>query len=106
VELRDRLDARVEAIFACGLLDEARWLTARFGEAMPPRLPIGYAEAVAVVQGRLPIEEALRRVQAAHRQYARRQVIWLRREPDVEWLAPPVDVDALARRVNAWREAK
>ena len=104
-ELKARLDARVEAIFAGGILEEARWLLERFGEALPPRLPIGYAEAVAVVRGGLPVREAIRRVQAAHRQYARRQVIWLRREPGVEWLTTPVDVDALARRVSMARAA-
>jgi tRNA dimethylallyltransferase len=92
-------------MFAGGLLDEAGWLVERFGDQLPARLPIGYAEAVAVVRGAQPLAVALRAVQAAHRQYARRQVIWLRREPGVEWLAPPVDPDALARRVSAWRVA-
>lgn len=104
--LRARLEARVEAMFAGGLLEEARWLVSQFGGELPPRLPIGYAEAVEVTRGRLALEEAIRRVQVAHRQYARRQVIWLRREPNVEWLAPPVDVEELARRVNAWRASK
>jgi tRNA dimethylallyltransferase len=103
--LTARLDARVEAIFAGGILEEARWLVERFGGELPARLPIGYAEAVAVVRGRLPLREAIRQVQAAHRQYARRQVIWLRREAGVEWLVPPVDAEALARRVTAWRAA-
>jgi tRNA dimethylallyltransferase len=99
-ELRARLDARVEAMFSGGLLDEARWLLGHFGGVPPPKLPIGYAEAVEVVRGNLPMVEAIRRVQASHRQYARRQVIWLRREQDVEWVKPPVDIEALARRVN------
>jgi tRNA dimethylallyltransferase len=104
--LAARLDARVEAIFAGGILEEARWLVERFGEAMPERLPIGYPEAVAVVRGALPLPEAIRRVQVAHRQYARRQVAWLRREPGVEWLTPPVELDVLARRVTAARAAE
>jgi tRNA dimethylallyltransferase len=66
---------------------------------LPDRLPIGYAEAAAHLAGALPLEEAVRRVQVAHRRYARRQVIWLRRERGVEWIAPPYDLDALARRV-------
>jgi tRNA dimethylallyltransferase len=102
-ELLSRLDARVEAMFARGLLEEARALLDRFGATLPPRLPIGYAEAVEVVRGALALDEAVRRVQAAHRQYARRQVIWLRREPGAEWIAPPIDLEGLARRVNAWR---
>jgi tRNA dimethylallyltransferase len=105
-QLRARLDARVEAMFAGGLLDEARWLVGRSGGALPPRLPIGYAEAVEVAAGSLALEEAIRLVQVAHRQYARRQVVWLRREQNVEWLTPPIDAEALARRVNAWRASK
>jgi tRNA dimethylallyltransferase len=101
--LRARLDGRVEAMFAGGLLEEGRWLLGRFGARLPAKLPIGYAEAVEVVRGNLALDAAIRQVQAAHRQYARRQVIWLRREPGVEWLTPPVDPEALARRVNAWR---
>ncbi|MBK9517080.1 MAG: tRNA (adenosine(37)-N6)-dimethylallyltransferase MiaA [Anaeromyxobacter sp.] len=103
--LRARIDARVEAIFQEGLLEEARALLARLGSPLPARLPIGYAEAAEVVEGRLPLDEAVRRVQAAHRQYARRQVVWLRRERGVEWLAPPVDPDEVARRVTAWWRA-
>jgi tRNA dimethylallyltransferase len=100
-ELHARIDARVRAMFERGILDEARALLARFGAALPAKLPIGYAEACAVVRGELEAEEAIRRVQVAHRQYARRQVIWLRRERGVEWLRPPVDVESLARRVEA-----
>ena len=103
--LHARIDARVEEMFRGGLLEEARALLARFGSPLPGRLPIGYAEAAAVVEGTLPLAEAVRRVQAAHRQYARRQLVWLRREPGVEWLAPPHDAETLARRVMGWRLA-
>jgi tRNA dimethylallyltransferase len=102
--LHQRIDARVEAMFREGLLDEARGLLERFGTQLPERLPIGYAEAAAVVRGTLPLDQAIRQVQAAHRRYARRQVIWLRREPNVEWIAPPVDLEALARRVTDGRQ--
>ena len=99
-ELHRRIDARVEEMFRGGLLDEARALDARFGAALPRRLPIGYPDAVACVRGEIPLDEAIRRVQVAHRRYARRQVMWLRREPGVEWIAPPYDAEALARRVT------
>ncbi len=98
--LHARIDARVVEMFAGGILDEARALVARTGGALPAKLPIGYAEAVACVRGELELAEAIRRVQVAHRRYARRQVIWLRRERGVEWIAPPVDVEVLARRVE------
>jgi tRNA dimethylallyltransferase len=98
--LHARIDARVREMFAGGLLDEARALVARFGDAVPEKLPIGYAEAIAVVRGALDAEEAIRRVQVAHRRYARRQVVWLRRERGVVWMRPPYDVEDLARRVE------
>lgn len=100
-ELHARIDARVAEMFAGGILDEARALAARFGEGVPARLPIGYAEALACVRGALPRDEAVRRVQVAHRRYARRQIVWLRKERGVEWIRPPLDVDGLARRVVA-----
>ena len=99
-ELHARIDARVTEMFAGGLLDEARALATRFGGEVPPRLPIGYAEALAYARGALPLEEAIRRVQVAHRRYARRQIVWLRKERGVEWIRPPYDVEALARRVD------
>jgi tRNA dimethylallyltransferase len=99
-ELHARIDARAAAMFGGGLLDEAHALLARHAGAPPAKLPIGYAEAIAVARGELAVEEAIRRVQVAHRRYARRQVIWLRRERGVEWIAPPFDADALARRVE------
>jgi tRNA dimethylallyltransferase len=97
--LHRRIDARVEAMFAGGLLEEARALIARFGERIPAKLPIGYAEAIALVRGERDAAEAIRRVQVETRRYARRQIIWLRRERGVEWIAPPWDPDALAQRV-------
>jgi len=99
-ELHARIDARVREMFEGGLLDEARALLARFDGALPPKLPIGYPEAVAAARGELPVEEAIRRVQVAHRRYARRQIVWLRKERGVEWIRPPFDVSAMARRVE------
>jgi tRNA dimethylallyltransferase len=98
-ELHARIDARVAEMFAGGLLDEARALAARFGGALPARLPIGYAEAHACATGALDLDEAIRRVRVAHRRYARRQIVWLRKERGVEWIRPPYDVEAVARRV-------
>jgi tRNA dimethylallyltransferase len=100
--LHARIDERVVEMFSGGLLDETRALQSRVGRPLPKRLPIGYAEAALVVEGSLDQAEAIRRVQVAHRRYARRQIIWLRREAGVEWLTPPVDAEALARRVRGW----
>ncbi|HET6437535.1 MAG TPA: tRNA (adenosine(37)-N6)-dimethylallyltransferase MiaA [Anaeromyxobacter sp.] len=105
-ELHARIDARAASMFQKGLLDEARDLLARGSGALPPRVPIGYAEAAAVVRGEMDLAQAVHRVRVAHRRYARRQIIWLRKEPGVRWLVPPYDVEALARRVEeSWAGA-
>jgi len=98
-ELHRRIDARVEAMFRSGILEEARRLVERFGDSIPPKLPIGYAAAIDVVLGRSAVEAAVRQVQVQTRRYARRQVIWLRAERGVEWVTPPWDIEGLARRV-------
>jgi tRNA dimethylallyltransferase len=100
-ELHRRIDARVPALFRGGLLDEAARLSAR-GAGLPEKLHIGYAEAAEVLAGRIELEEAIRRVQVAHRRYARRQIVWFRREQGLEWLAAPVDPDALAGEIGRW----
>jgi tRNA dimethylallyltransferase len=100
-ELHARIDARAATLFE-GLLEEAKALQERMRGELPHRLPIGYAEACEVLAGRITREEAVRRVQVAHRRYARRQLIWLRREPGAEWIRPPIDVDALAAGLRAW----
>ena len=77
----------------------AHWWSAS-AEALP-RLPIGYADAVACARGEIDREELAARIAQHHRRYARRQVIWLRREQDVEWLRPPFEPDALAQALRS-----
>lgn len=100
-ELHARIEARAAAMFDRGLLEETARLLERTHGPLPERMPIGYAEAAGILRGELSREEAVRRVQVSHRQYARRQVIWLRKEPGVRWVRPPYDADAIARCVEA-----
>ncbi|MGA8891517.1 MAG: tRNA (adenosine(37)-N6)-dimethylallyltransferase MiaA, partial [Anaeromyxobacteraceae bacterium] len=94
-ELHRRIAVRAAAITRGGIVEEARALVARWGDALP-RLPIGYEDAIACARGAIDPGELADRIAQLHRRYARRQVVWLRGEQDVEWLAPPVDVVALA----------
>jgi tRNA dimethylallyltransferase len=76
-------------------------LHGRIGAGEPlPRLPIGYADALACARGEIDLEGLGSRIALLHRRYARRQVIWLRREQDVEWIAPPFDPEGLARELR------
>ncbi|SJN32746.1 tRNA dimethylallyltransferase [Microbacterium esteraromaticum] len=95
-ELVTRLDGRVERMWADGLVDEVRTLR---GEGLTdgttaPRA-IGYAQALAELEGRMTAVAAVAETQALTRRYARRQVSWFKRYPGIEWLSPPVDAAAL-----------
>jgi tRNA dimethylallyltransferase len=100
-ELHRRIEVRALAMARGGLVDEARGLVDRFGTALP-RLPIGYEDALACARGEIGEDELAERIARLHRRYARRQVVWLRGEPDVEWLGPAVDAGEVVR---AWRSA-
>jgi tRNA dimethylallyltransferase len=84
--LRERLDARVAAMYRDGLVDETRALLARFPETARPFGTIGYKEAVRVVRGTMTETDAIAETQRRTRAYAKRQMTWLRSERNVHWL--------------------
>lgn len=95
--LVERLDRRVERMWADGLLDEVAALRARGLAASPTAgRAIGYAQALAQLSGDLTRDEAIAQTQALTRRYARRQVSWFRRYPGIRWTGPDADAAALA----------
>jgi len=84
--LRARCDARLEAMFAGGAVEEVEALIAR---GLDPDLPvmraIGVPQIAAFLAGEATRDEALERAQAATRQYAKRQFTWFRHQPPAEW---------------------
>ena len=95
-ELVERLDARVERMWQQGLLDEVAALRGRGLErgTTAPRA-IGYAQALAQLDGNIAEHEAIAQTQALTRRYARRQVSWFKRYPDLEWSDAPGSARAL-----------
>ena len=92
-ELVARLDARVEQMWADGLLGEVEGLRAAGLESgITARRAIGYAQALGQLNGELTREEAIAQTQALTRRYARRQVSWFRRYPHVRWRETSGDV--------------
>jgi len=101
-DLTNRIRCRVERMMAAGLIDEVRRLAARpAGLARGARQALGYAEVLDFLAGRLTEEELVPAIVAHTRQFARRQMTWLSRFPDVSWLdaAPDTPTDALADEV-------
>jgi tRNA dimethylallyltransferase len=80
--LRERVDARVEEMFAGGLVDEVRTVRGGYDLSRTVRQAIGVAEVCAYLDGELTLEEARRRMQARTRAYVRRQLTWMRKLPD------------------------
>src|SRR5581483_7626459 len=83
-----RIDARVDAMFASGLVDEVRRLNAAgYGCDLPALASIGYRECCAYLDGRCPLAEAIARAKTATHRLARMQATWLRRRAtDAVWL--------------------
>ena len=84
--LYERLNQRCGAMFAVGLVEETRGLLERYGPVKALDA-LGYRQALAVVRGEMSEEAAIAAAQQGHRNYAKRQLTWFRREPDVRWIA-------------------
>ena len=86
-DLYRRIDARVDGMLKAGLVQEVQGLLERGvpadGTAMQA---IGYKEIAAALRGETTLEEAAEQVKQASRRYAKRQLSWLRRDPDLHWI--------------------
>ena len=84
--LYERINQRAASMFEHGLVEETRRLLDTYGDAAGPLGSLGYRQAVQLLRGELTREAAIAAAQQAHRNYAKRQLTWFRREPDVQWL--------------------
>ncbi len=84
-DLYERLNRRAAAMFAAGLVEETRALVERYGQVKALD-SLGYRQALAVQKGTLSFEAGIMAAQQGHRNYAKRQLTWFRREPEVHWL--------------------
>ncbi len=88
-ELYRRIERRTEEMFKKGLVEEVRRLLALgYPPDCPPFEAIGYKEALAFVRGEIDLETAVRLVKKHTKEYARRQLMWLRREEGIIWIKP------------------
>ncbi len=84
--LYDRINRRAEQMFEAGLIEETKRLDEKYGDAAWPLASLGYKQARQFLRGELAREQAVQAAQQAHRNYAKRQMTWFRREPEVQWL--------------------
>ena len=98
--LYERINQRACRMFEDGLIEETQRLLQKYGATARPLASLGYKQAVQLLCGELTREQAVQAAQQAHRNYAKRQMTWFRREPEVRWLKgfgddPPIQQEAL-----------
>jgi tRNA dimethylallyltransferase len=98
-----RIDRRVAAMMAGGLLDEVRRLDAiGLREGVTASRALGYAQLLGVIDGHSSIEDATTLTAQTTRRFVRRQRSWFRRDPRIEWFDPAADpLDAALQRLRS-----
>lgn len=85
-QLYERINQRARAMFDHALVQETERILARYGESARPLASLGYKQARQLLNGELDRDSAILAAQQGHRNYAKRQMTWFRREPGVHWL--------------------
>jgi tRNA dimethylallyltransferase len=104
-ELYARIDARIDAMLAGGLVDEVQGL---LRQGYPPTLPnlsaIGYREIIAYLQGKTSLEEAIMLIKRATRVFVRRQANWFKtNDPTIYWFYPESQtVEEMILLITSW----
>ncbi|MGA8271199.1 MAG: tRNA (adenosine(37)-N6)-dimethylallyltransferase MiaA [Candidatus Sulfotelmatobacter sp.] len=99
--LYERINHRAEKMFKEGLIEEAQHLLEKYGDDLGPLSSLGYKQAAQFLHGELSREQALQAAQQAHRNYAKRQMTWFRREPELQWLRGFGDDEQIQRTAAA-----
>jgi tRNA dimethylallyltransferase len=86
-QLYGRINERAKKMFETGLIEETKALHEKYGDAAIPLQSLGYKQAMQHIRGEIDRKLALWAAQQAHRNYAKRQLTWFRREPGVHWFA-------------------
>jgi tRNA dimethylallyltransferase len=98
-----RIHARTDAMLAQGWMEEVQRLAASgMPENAKPFDFIGYRELRQVLRGEKKLEEARGAIQQATRQYAKRQMTWFRKDPNIHWLSGFGDDPDVQREAIEW----
>jgi tRNA dimethylallyltransferase len=103
VDLHTRINTRVDAMFARGLVGETRKLLQRGLEQNKTAMQaIGYRQVVEHLRGERPLAETIELVKSRTRQFARRQLTWFRRQLDPEWieLKPDESLEKCVQKIS------
>lgn len=101
-ELEERIGLRVQKRLDQGVLDEVRAVKKIENEHQGSNLfsTLGYSELSEHLEGKLTLEEAISRWSVAELQYAKRQHVWWKKQPQVVWFEQPVNTSSILARIT------
>jgi len=106
-KLNERIHARTDATLAQGWMREVQTLLENgLSENSKPFDFIGYRELRAVLRGEITLQEARAAIQQSTRRYAKRQLTWFRKEPNVRWFSGFGDDTAVQATVLEWLQTE
>lgn len=96
-ELYEKIDQRVDEMITAGLVEETRGLLDKYRSDLPAMSGIGYREIGSYLRGELSLDEAVQQIKWHTHQYARRQLTWFKRDPQIRWVKEYEEAEELAR---------
>lgn len=87
--LNERIEVRVDAMIAAGLIDEVRALREKYGDDAPGMTGIGYRQFTAFFRGESTLKDAILSLKYDTKQYAKRQMTWFQRDKRIQWVKTP-----------------
>jgi tRNA dimethylallyltransferase len=100
--LYERIDQRVDAMMAAGLLAEVQTLLSKgYASSLNAMQSIGYRHMADFLEGRQSLDEAVRTLKRDTRRYAKRQMTWFARDTDIHWIKPD-QIDSMRQLIHAF----
>lgn len=94
--LRKRIDERVDTMLASGWLQEVKDLLEQYPPTAPALGSLGYRELVGFLQGRQSWLETVGLIKVHTHQFAKRQMTWFQRYPEIHWVEPGSESETIA----------
>ena len=98
-----RINARTEAMVGNGLVEEAR--SVQHLRHLNSLNPVGYKEMFVYFDGTFTMRQAIDRIAKNTRVYAKKQLTWLKRNPEIIWLPPDRPFESAINRINRFKES-
>lgn len=83
--LYTRADSRIDDWISLGFIDEVKKLSKKYQPSLPSMTSLGYRQIASYLDGKISLEEAVKRMKFDHHGFIRRQITWFKKEPNIHW---------------------